>query len=113
MPHAPVNLNEMRAERSDLTSLSQLVQEVIGGTLRRNTFTECELQLLLDLQTCRIRKSTKPDILRRYLKAVQQQFTVDASAPLRFLKFFENEQHRMAALSAERAEKAVGATCPS
>jgi hypothetical protein len=105
-------LNDIRAERSDLTSLSQLVQEVIGGTLRRNTFTECELQLLLDLQACRIRKSTKPDILRRYLKAVQQHLTVDASVTLRFAHFFEREQHRVAAQSAERAERALGASCP-
>ena len=106
-------MNETRAERSDLTSISQLVQEVIGGTLRRNTFTPCELQLLLDLQACRIRKSTKPDLLRRYLKAVQQQFALDASAPLRFAHFFEREQHRIAVQSAERAEKVLRASCPS
>ncbi len=106
------NLNDTRVERSELTSLSQLVQEVIGGTLRRNTFTPCELQLLLDLQACRIRKSIKPEMLRRYLKAVQQHFTVDASTPLRFAHFFEKEQHRVAAQSAERAEKVLGASCP-
>lgn len=107
--NAPVNLNEIRAERFDLTSLSQLVQEVIGGTLRRNTFTPSELQLLLDLQSCRIRKSTKPEMLRRYLRAAQQHFTVDGSAPLRFAHFFEREQNRVAAQSAERAGKALAA----
>ncbi len=106
-------MNDIRAERSDLTLLSQLVQEVIGGTLRRNTFTQCELHLLLDLQACRIRKSTKPDILRRYLKAVQQNLAVDASAPMRFSHFFEKEQHRVAAQSAQRVEKALAASCHS
>ena len=103
---APCYLNETRAERCDLTSLSQLVQELVGGTLRRNVFTEVELQLLLDLQACRVRKSTKPDILRRYLKAVQQHSAVDSSTPLRFMHFFESEQNRLAAQSAERAGKA-------
>jgi len=106
-------LNDIRAERPDLTSLSQIVQELIGGTLRRNTFTPCELQLLLDLQAFRIRKSAKPDILRRYLKAVQQHFTVDSSAPLRFAHFFEKEQHRATVQSSARHEKVVGAGCPS
>lgn len=92
--------------------LSQLIQEVIGGTLRRNTFTPCELQLLLDLQACRIRKSTKPDVLRRYLKAAQQHSAVGGPAPLRFSEFFATEQLRVAAQTAERAEKAFGAACP-
>ena len=105
--NAPDSLNDIRAERSELTSLNQLVQELVGGTLRRNVFTQVELQLLLDLQACRIRKSTRPDILRRYLRAVQQHFAEDASTPLRFTHFFEKEQHRLAALSAERAGRTL------
>jgi len=106
-------LNDIRAERPDLTSLSQLVQELIGGTLRRNIFTECELQLLLDLQGFRIRKSAKPDILRRYLKAMQHHSTIDSSVPLRFAHFFEKEQHRVAAASSSASERVLGAGCPS
>jgi len=76
-------------ERLDLTSFSQFVQELIGGVVRRHTFTRLELDLLLDLQNCGLRKSSRPEVLRRYLKAVQQQFASDASNPPRFSHFLE------------------------
>ena len=82
---------DTRSERSELTSFNQLVQDVIGGTIRRNTFTQWELELLLDLQTCRVRKSARPEVLRRYLKAVQQHFAQGATSPLRFSAFLERE----------------------
>jgi len=83
-------------EQLDLTSFSQLVQELIGGVIRRHTFAPHELELLLDFQSCRIRKSARPEILRRYLKAVQQQLACDGSRPLRLSDFVENEQRRRA-----------------
>jgi hypothetical protein len=76
--------------RFTFVSFSQLVQELISGTVRRHTFTPSELELLLDLQNSRIRKSSKPDVLRRYLRAAQAQFAQQASV-LRFAKFMERE----------------------
>ncbi len=83
-------LTKTKPERLDLTSFSQLVQEIIVGVVRRNTFTPLELELLLDLQNCRIRKSARADVLRRYLKALQQQFALDGSNPLRLSYFLEH-----------------------
>src|SRR5690242_19413999 len=76
--------------RFTFASYSQLVQELISGTVRRHTFTQAELELLLDLQNSRIRKSSKPDVLRRYLRAAQLQFAQQASL-LRFSQFMERE----------------------
>ena len=81
---------EMRRERSDLASFSQLVQDLINGSVRRHTFTQCELELLLDLQTSRLRKSSKPEALRRYLKAVHQHFAHE-SRILRFSAFLNRD----------------------
>ena len=80
----------MRRDRSDITSFCQLIQELIGGTVRRHTFTQSELELLFDLQTSRLRKSSKPEALRRYLRAVQQHNS-HASSVLRFSSFLERE----------------------
>lgn len=80
----------MTDPRFTFVSFSQLVQELISGTVRRHTFTPSELELLLDLQNSRIRKSSKPDVLRRYLRAAQAQFAQQASV-LRFSKFMERE----------------------
>src|SRR3954464_14819847 len=76
--------------RFTFVSFSQLVQELISGTVRRHTFTQSELELLLDLQNSRIRKSSKPDVLRRYLRAAQLQFAQQNSL-LRFSNFMERE----------------------
>ncbi len=81
---------EMRRERSDLASFSQLIQELINGSVRRHTFTQSELELLFDLQTSKLRKSSKPEALRRYLRAVQQHPSTE-SAILRFSTFLDRE----------------------
>lgn len=80
----------MRRDRSDLASYSQLVQELINGSVRRHTFTQNELELLFDLQMCKLRKSSKPEALRRYLRALHQTGALD-SAPLRFAAFLQRE----------------------
>ena len=87
-------MNEIRTDRPELSSLNQLVHEIIGGGVRRNTFTQWELELLLDLQTCRIRKGARPEVLRRYLKAVQRHFADGALDPLRLTTFLELEEQR-------------------
>lgn len=80
-------LTDTRTEPVDLTSFNQLVHEFIGGTVRRHKFTPHELQFLLDLQACHIRKSAQPDLLRRYLKVVQR---AGAEGPPRLSVFVQN-----------------------
>jgi len=77
-----------------MTSINRLVHEIIGGSVRRHTFSQWELELLLDLQTCRIRKSARAELLRRYIKAVQQHFSDGALAPLRLSAFLDRENQR-------------------
>lgn len=88
---------------SDLASFSQLVQEVIGGAVGRHTFNKWELELLLDLQSCRLRKSNRPKLLRHYLKAVHQGIAEGASSPLRFSSFVERHRRRRTVASRTRA----------
>jgi hypothetical protein len=95
-----------------LTSFGQLVQELIGGTVRRNTFSQWELELLLDLQTCTLRKTARAEMLRRYLRAVQQQFAAGTTSPLRLSDFIEREyQQRVAANASSAVQTALGAQC--
>jgi hypothetical protein len=91
-------------------SFNQLVQELISGTVQRHVFTQWELELLLDLQICPIRKCSRPDVLRRYLKAVQLHFTEDASSLLRLSAFVEQEGSRRTSVQAATpAETTAGA----
>jgi hypothetical protein len=88
-------LTGIQQERFELTSFSQLIQELIAGVIRRHIFTVWERDFLLDLQTCGVRKSKRAEVLRRYLRTVQQHCAVDSSPPLRLSHFLETEQqHR-------------------
>jgi len=103
-------VTDIREERLDLASFSQLVQEVINGSVRRHIFTPCELELLLDLQSSRIRKSSKPDVLRRYLRAVQQHFAEESSL-LRLSSFLQRENEKRVTPNVSAPIDAAGMPC--
>jgi hypothetical protein len=88
---------------SDMNSYLQMIQDIIGGTVRRHTFSQMELDLLLDVQASHIRKTAKNEILRRYFRTVQQQFVTDGAAPLRFAHFWEDESQKEGVHDPERA----------
>ena len=81
-------------------SYFHLIQELIDGSMQRHTFSAWELDLMLDLEVSRLRKSSRPDILRRYFRFVQVEST-HAPQPTRFSAFLEAETlHRRAAKAA-------------
>ena len=98
-------MTEFRTRTAEWTSFCQLVQQLITNSVRRHTFTQWEMELLLDLQMAPLRRSSRADTLRRYLKEVHQQLQSGAPSPLRFSKFFENEARRKGL--AEAGEKTL------
>jgi hypothetical protein len=90
-------LPKLKATPSEWTSFTQLVQELIGGTVRRNLFTQWELNLLLDLQLSKMRKSSRGDVLRRFLRAVQHCQAQGADEPPRLAAYLEAAAPRKAA----------------
>jgi hypothetical protein len=87
----------LSATPSEWTSYTQLIQELVGGAVRRNRFTQWELDLLLDVQTARLRKTARADALRRYWKVVQQSQLNGAADPPRFSAFLAETPSRKAA----------------
>ncbi len=101
------------ADAQEITAINQLVQELIAGTVRRSTFTQWELELLLDLQNCRVRKASRPDMLRRYLRAVQLQYVkYPAATPLRLATFLGWEAKRRNTPGPEEQEAAISSGAP-
>jgi len=91
-------LADTKTDRPEWASFHRLVQELIGGAVRRHTFTQWELELLLDLQMSRLRKSSRPAVLRKYARTVQQQFLEGAPEPPRLSEFLAvARQHSVAA----------------
>jgi len=97
----------MHFSKNDWASFTQFVHELIGSTVRRHTFSQWELDLLVDLQMSSVRKSSRPDLLRRYLKAVHHSLAQAASAPPRLSNFLKAEQQ--ARVNAANARMAAAA----
>ena len=101
------------AEAQEISAIQQLIQELIAGTVRRSMFTQWELELLLDLQTCRVRKSSRPEMLRRYMRAVQLHYVkYPAAKPLRLATFLGWEARRRNGPGPEESESAISADVP-
>lgn len=64
-----------------LGDLNRLVQELLCGGPRRSIFTAWEMDFLLDMETCRIRKTSRQNLLRRYQRAAQKSCTTSGAIP--------------------------------
>jgi hypothetical protein len=72
-----------------LAQFNRLVQELLRGSMQRNTFRPWEVELLLDIENCNLRETSKREILRRYQKAVQRQMEKGARLPLKLSEYLE------------------------
>ena len=97
-------MTEFPAPNPDWLAYCQLVQQLALGTVRRNTFSQWEMTLLLDFQMLPVRKSSRPEFLKRYLKAVHRELSVGAVTPPRLFSFYENESRSRATKAAAEVE---------
>jgi hypothetical protein len=73
-----------------LAQFNRLIQELLRGTMNRNTFRSWEIEILLDIETCDFRDNSKRDVLRRYQKAVQKQMEKGAEMPMKLSDYLDN-----------------------
>jgi len=89
-----------------LAQFNRLIQELLRGNMHRNTFRPWEIELLLDIESCNLRESSKRETLRRYQKAVQRHMDKGARLPLKLSEYLE-------AVKSKRAAQAPAAESPS
>jgi hypothetical protein len=90
-----------------LAQFNRLIQELLRGNMHRNTFRPWEIELLLDIETCNLRESTKRETLRRYQRAVQRHMEKGARTPLKLSEYLESvKAKRGAGVSATPVETA-------
>jgi hypothetical protein len=89
-----------------LAQFNRLVQELLRGNMRRNTFRPWEVELLLDIEGCNLRESAKRETLKRYQKAVQRHMEKGAPLPLKLSEYLEN-------VKSKKAAQAQGQTAPT
>ncbi len=70
-----------------LVQFNRLLRELLRGQINRNTFRPWEVELLLDVQSCNLRESSRESVLRRYQKAVQRQLTRGITPPMKLSEF--------------------------
>jgi hypothetical protein len=81
MPQEEVSPEEIQAQ------FNRLIRELIRGQINRNTFRPWEVELLLDVENCNLRDSSRESTLRRYQKAVQRQLERGADKPMKLSEF--------------------------
>jgi hypothetical protein len=72
-----------------LAQFNRLIQELLRGNLHRNTFRPWEIEVLLDIEGCNLRDSTRRETLRRYQKAVQRHMEKGARLPLKLSEYLD------------------------
>ena len=90
-----------------LAQFNRLIQELLRGNMRRNTFRPWEVELLLDIEGCSLRESAKREILKRYQKAVQRQMEKGAPLPLKLSEYLENVKSKKVAQAEAHAAPAA------
>ena len=72
-----------------LNQFNRLVQELLRGTMARNTFRPWEIEILLDIETCQLKDGQKRETMRRYQRAVQRQMEKGATTPMKLSEYLE------------------------
>jgi hypothetical protein len=70
-----------------LTQFNRLIRELLSGSISRNTFQPWEIEVLLDIETCRMQESARTNILRRWQRAVEQQMEKGSTTPMKLSEF--------------------------
>ena len=77
-----------------LNRFRRLLGELQRGTISRNDFQPWEIELLLDIENCRLDRRKKPDILKQYQKAVERQMESSSGPPMKLSDFLQNRGRR-------------------
>jgi hypothetical protein len=70
-----------------LNRFNRLIQELLRGSMNRNTFRPFEIDILLDIEACNLKDAGKKDILRRYQRAVQRAMEKGAPKPMKLSEY--------------------------
>jgi hypothetical protein len=95
---------ENRIQTRDLNGFNKLIQEMLQGGPKRTGFQPWEVQLLIDLSTCRLSRRYRTAMLLRYQETVQRLLLRGESAflpPSEFLFRQRGYQHPPVATPAE------------
>jgi hypothetical protein len=77
-----------------LNRFNRLMTELLRGSIVRTTFQPWEVQILLDMDTCRIEPRKRQEVLRQYQRAVQKQMEIGPGPPMMLSEFLQLKMTR-------------------
>jgi hypothetical protein len=77
-----------------LGRFNRLMAELARGVIARNNFAPWEVELLLDIQTCKLEPRRKSDIMRQYQRAVTRQMETGPGPPMKLSEFLTMRSQR-------------------
>lgn len=83
-----------------LAQFNRLMQELLTGAIRRNTFRAWEIELLIDIEECDLRGPARREMLKRYQKAVQRYMERGGAQPFKLSEYIESQRARRERLAA-------------
>ncbi len=84
-----------------LAQFNRLIQELLRGSINRNTFKPWEIEILLDIESCSLKDGSKRELLRRYQKAVIRQMDKGAEMPMKLSEFLDIQKAKRIGRDAE------------
>jgi hypothetical protein len=79
---------------SVLAQFNKLIQELLRGTMTRNTFRPWEIEILLDIESCDLRDGSRRETLRRYQRAVQRHIDKGGRRPLKLSEYLDQRSRK-------------------
>jgi len=92
--HSTVMLDVTTDSEAALYRFNRLVQDLLRGTMKRNTFRPWEIELLLDIDSCELNGTNRRETLRRYQRAVKRQMEDGESVPMLLSEYLENRRSK-------------------
>jgi hypothetical protein len=93
-----------------LNQFNRLLNELLKGTLSRNSFLPWEVTLLLDIDASDPNMPGRRDLLKRYQKAVQRQMERGAAMPMLFSEYVSSLPSNRKIAAGEPEDSSVNAS---
>jgi hypothetical protein len=77
-----------------LGRFNRLMGELARGVITRNNFAPWEVELLLDIQTCKLEPRRKSETMRQFQRAVERQMDLGPGPPMKLSEFLTMRANR-------------------
>jgi len=82
-----------------LNRFRKLLGELMRGAISRTTFQPWEVEILLDMDNCKLEPRRRLEVLRQYQRAVERQMETGPGPPMKLSEFLQTKTTRRPAIA--------------